>query len=75
VGASRLIAATVPSFALAGRLARCLGHHLPLINVQAGAGLHLMDDRPEQARVRGCCSRPRTEIRYRLWSKRCTQRV
>jgi len=27
-----------------------LGHHLSLINVQAGVGLHLMDSRPEQAR-------------------------
>ena len=27
-----------------------LGHHLSLINVQAGVGLHLMDNRPEQAR-------------------------
>jgi signal transduction histidine kinase len=28
-----------------------VGHHLSLINVQAGVGLHLMDERPEQARV------------------------
>ena len=28
-----------------------LGHHLSLINVQAGVGLHLMDSRPEQARA------------------------
>ena len=27
-----------------------IGHHLSLINVQAGVGLHLMDNRPEQAR-------------------------
>jgi len=46
VGAGRLIAAT----ALVDRLARCSGHHLSLIKVQAGVGLHLMDDRPEQAR-------------------------
>ena len=28
-----------------------LGHHLSLINVQAGVGLHLMDEHPEQARA------------------------
>ena len=27
-----------------------LGHHLSLINVQAGVALHLLDSRPEQAR-------------------------
>ncbi|WP_345530462.1 histidine kinase [Actinoplanes utahensis] len=35
---------------IAQELHDVLGHHLSLINVQAGVGLHLMDDRPEQAR-------------------------
>jgi signal transduction histidine kinase len=35
---------------IARELHDVLGHHLSLINVQAGVGLHLMDDRPEQAR-------------------------
>jgi hypothetical protein len=33
VGARRVIAATAPSFVLVDRLARCIGHHLSLINV------------------------------------------
>jgi len=36
---------------IARELHDVLGHHLSLINVQAGVGLHLMDERPEQARV------------------------
>jgi signal transduction histidine kinase len=36
---------------IARELHDVLGHHLSLINVQAGVGLHLMDDRPEQARA------------------------
>ncbi len=36
---------------IAQELHDVVGHHLSLINVQAGVGLHLMDDRPEQARV------------------------
>jgi signal transduction histidine kinase len=36
---------------IARELHDVLGHHLSLINVQAGVGLHLMDDRPEQART------------------------
>ena len=35
---------------MARELHDVLGHHLSLINVQAGVGLHLMDSRPEQAR-------------------------
>jgi signal transduction histidine kinase len=35
---------------IARELHDVLGHHLSLINVQAGVGLHLMDERPEQAR-------------------------
>jgi signal transduction histidine kinase len=35
---------------IAQELHDVLGHHLSLINVQAGVGLHLMDERPEQAR-------------------------
>jgi signal transduction histidine kinase len=35
---------------IARELHDALGHHLSLINVQAGVGLHLMDERPEQAR-------------------------
>ena len=35
---------------MARELHDVLGHHLSLINVQAGVGLHLMDNRPEQAR-------------------------
>ncbi|GLY07428.1 sensor histidine kinase [Actinoplanes sp. NBRC 101535] len=35
---------------IARELHDVLGHHLSLINVQAGVGLHLMDARPEQAR-------------------------
>jgi signal transduction histidine kinase len=36
---------------IARELHDVLGHHLSLINVQAGVGLHLMDERPEQARA------------------------
>src|SRR5439155_25583391 len=36
---------------IAQELHDVLGHHLSLINVQAGVGLHLMDERPEQARA------------------------
>jgi signal transduction histidine kinase len=35
---------------IARELHDVLGHHLSLISVQAGVGLHLMDNRPEQAR-------------------------
>jgi signal transduction histidine kinase len=35
---------------IARELHDVLGHHLSLINVQAGVGLHLMDSQPEQAR-------------------------
>ncbi|HET6211838.1 MAG TPA: sensor histidine kinase [Micromonosporaceae bacterium] len=35
---------------IAQELHDVIGHHLSLINVQAGVGLHLMDSRPEQAR-------------------------
>jgi signal transduction histidine kinase len=35
---------------MARELHDVLGHHLSLINVQAGVGLHLMNNRPEQAR-------------------------
>lgn len=36
---------------IARELHDVIGHHLSLINVQAGVGLHLMDERPEQARA------------------------
>lgn len=36
---------------IAAELHDVLGHHLSLINVRAGVGLHLMDREPEQARV------------------------
>jgi signal transduction histidine kinase len=36
---------------IARELHDVLGHHLSLINVQAGVGLHLIDERPEQARA------------------------
>jgi len=36
---------------IAQELHDVVGHHLSLINVQAGVGLHLMDEHPEQARV------------------------
>jgi signal transduction histidine kinase len=36
---------------IARELHDVLGHHLSLINVQAGVGLHLMDEQPEQART------------------------
>jgi signal transduction histidine kinase len=36
---------------IAQELHDVLGHHLSLINVQAGVGLHLMDRQPEQARA------------------------
>jgi signal transduction histidine kinase len=36
---------------MARELHDVLGHHLSLINVQAGVGLHLMDVQPEQARA------------------------
>jgi signal transduction histidine kinase len=36
---------------IARELHDVLGHHLSLINVQAGVGLHLMDEKPEQARA------------------------
>ncbi|HEY2792442.1 MAG TPA: sensor histidine kinase [Micromonosporaceae bacterium] len=36
---------------IAQELHDVLGHHLSLINVQAGVGLHLMDDNPDQARA------------------------
>jgi signal transduction histidine kinase len=35
---------------IARELHDVLGHHISLINVQAGVGLHLMDNQPEQAR-------------------------
>ncbi|QSB13086.1 sensor histidine kinase [Natronosporangium hydrolyticum] len=35
---------------IAQELHDVIGHHLSLINVQAGVGLHLMDNQPEQAR-------------------------
>ena len=35
---------------IARELHDVLGHHLSLINVQAGVGLHLLDNQPEQAR-------------------------
>jgi signal transduction histidine kinase len=36
---------------IAQELHDVLGHHLSLINVQAGVGLHLMDRQPDQARA------------------------
>ena len=36
---------------IAAELHDVLGHHLSLINVHAGVGLHLMDRQPEQARI------------------------
>jgi len=36
---------------IARELHDVIGHHLSLINVQAGVGLHLMDSQPEQART------------------------
>jgi signal transduction histidine kinase len=36
---------------IARELHDVLGHHLSLINVQAGVGLHLMDSQPDQART------------------------
>jgi signal transduction histidine kinase len=36
---------------IARELHDVIGHHLSLINVQAGVGLHLMDEQPDQARV------------------------
>jgi signal transduction histidine kinase len=36
---------------IARELHDTLGHHLSLISVQAGVGLHLLDSRPEQARA------------------------
>jgi signal transduction histidine kinase len=36
---------------IARELHDVLGHHLSLINVQAGVGLHLLDEHPEQARA------------------------
>jgi signal transduction histidine kinase len=36
---------------IARELHDVLGHHLSLISVQAGVGLHLMDEHPEQART------------------------
>jgi signal transduction histidine kinase len=36
---------------IARELHDVIGHHLSLINVQAGVGLHLMDEQPEQARI------------------------
>ena len=36
---------------IAQELHDVLGHHLSLINVQAGVGLHLMADNPDQARI------------------------
>ncbi|HLL65185.1 MAG TPA: sensor histidine kinase [Micromonosporaceae bacterium] len=36
---------------IAQELHDVIGHHLSLIHVQAGVGLHLMDERPEQART------------------------
>lgn len=36
---------------IAQELHDVLGHHLSLINVRAGVGLHLMDRQPEQARI------------------------
>jgi signal transduction histidine kinase len=36
---------------IARELHDVLGHHLSLINVQAGVGLHLLDEHPEQAKT------------------------
>jgi len=36
---------------IARELHDVLGHHLSLINVRAGVGLHLMDEQPDQARM------------------------
>jgi signal transduction histidine kinase len=36
---------------IARELHDVLGHHLSLINVQAGVGLHLLDEHPEQAKA------------------------
>ena len=36
---------------IAQELHDVLGHHLSLINVQAGVGLHLMAEQPDQARI------------------------
>ncbi|MEV0732225.1 sensor histidine kinase [Polymorphospora sp. NPDC050346] len=36
---------------IAAELHDVLGHHLSLINIRAGVGLHLMDREPDQARV------------------------
>jgi signal transduction histidine kinase len=43
--------ATEERLRIAQELHDVLGHHLSLINVQAGVGLHLMDDHPDQARA------------------------
>jgi len=43
-------AASEERLRIARELHDVLGHHLSLINVQAGVGLHLMDNQPEQAR-------------------------
>jgi signal transduction histidine kinase len=44
-------AASEQRLRMAQELHDVLGHHLSLINVQAGVGLHLMDTQPEQARA------------------------
>ncbi len=36
---------------IARELHDVIGHHLSLINVRAGVGLHLMDEQPDQARI------------------------
>jgi signal transduction histidine kinase len=43
--------ATQERLRIAQELHDVIGHHLSLISVQAGVGLHLMDSQPEQARV------------------------
>ncbi|WBB97866.1 MULTISPECIES: sensor histidine kinase [unclassified Solwaraspora] len=43
--------ATEQRLLIAAELHDVLGHHLSLINVRAGVGLHLMDRDPEQARA------------------------
>ncbi|MFY1695859.1 sensor histidine kinase [Solwaraspora sp. WMMA2101] len=43
--------ATEQRLRIAAELHDVLGHHLSLINVRAGVGLHLMDRDPEQARA------------------------
>jgi signal transduction histidine kinase len=53
---------------IAQELHDVLGHHLSLINVQAGVGLHLMDNRPEQARealtaIKGASAEALREVR------------